>query len=200
MSTPAAPSDPRFHVRRRDRAVTDEAWIAAALAAAPSGVLALADELGPYAQPNLFVYAPAERAILLHSIRGGRLARAAATAPRATFVVHELGRIVRGEHASHFTAEYASVVVYGALAVLADDGDRRAALARWFAKYCPTLEAGRDYVDFTDAEMRGVDVYRLAIEGWTAKRNVQPATAPGDPAPGPSLFALPAPAGSGDEG
>ena len=50
-------SQPEFvSVRRKDRAVTDEAWIENTLEKAPFGVLALSRDGQPFVNMNVFVY------------------------------------------------------------------------------------------------------------------------------------------------
>jgi len=187
----AVPRDPRTEVRRRNRAVEDEAWIRAVLHAAPAGVLATADGGQPFVNSNLFVYDEGEHVIYLHTAARGRTRTTVLEHPAAAFTVFEIGRLVPAPLAVDFTAEYASVVVFGQLAIVDDPGHKRAVLGRWFTKYWPELAAGRDFVDVTDAEVARTTVYRLAIESWSGKQNRQPADAPGArPHRGPPLMAL----------
>ncbi len=164
----------RSAVRRRNREVLSEAWIRAALSSAAAGVLATLSDGQPYVNPNLFVFAEDERAIYLHTARDGRTHINAEATPEAAFTVFELGRLVPDQEARDFTAEYASVVVFGRLSIIEDPLTKRSVLQRWFTKYFPDLVADRDYRDFTDTDLARTTVYRLAIEEWSAKRNRQP--------------------------
>ncbi len=60
--------------RRRDRAVTDEAWIRTFLHAAPYGALATVHDGRPFLNSNLFVYDEARHALYLHTAHVGRTA------------------------------------------------------------------------------------------------------------------------------
>jgi nitroimidazol reductase NimA-like FMN-containing flavoprotein (pyridoxamine 5'-phosphate oxidase superfamily) len=164
----------RSTVRRRNREVLSERWIEAALSSASAGVLATLADGQPYVNPNLFVFAEDERAIYLHTAREGRTQLNAESSPNVAFTIFELGRLVPDREARDFTAEYASVVVFGRLSIVDDPEAKRRVLQRWFTKYFPGLVADRDYHDFTDADLARTTVYRLAIEEWSAKRNRQP--------------------------
>jgi nitroimidazol reductase NimA-like FMN-containing flavoprotein (pyridoxamine 5'-phosphate oxidase superfamily) len=59
-------------IRRKDRAVEDEAWIRAFLHRAPVGTLATVDGEQPFLHMNLFVYAEAEHCLYLHTATAGR--------------------------------------------------------------------------------------------------------------------------------
>lgn len=63
---------PNHHVRRRDRAVEDEAWIKALLRRASLGVLATVYEGQPFLNSNLFVYDETSHVIYMHTASVGR--------------------------------------------------------------------------------------------------------------------------------
>ncbi|NJK79078.1 MAG: hypothetical protein HC914_03900 [Chloroflexaceae bacterium] len=54
-------------IRRRDRAVTDEAWIQALLHRAPFAALATVVDGQPFINSNLFVYDEAAACIYMHT-------------------------------------------------------------------------------------------------------------------------------------
>src|SRR5690606_7449645 len=104
---------PPHQVRRRDRAVDDEAWIRAFLHRAPVGVLATVHDGQPFLNPNLFVYDEAAHALYFHTARAGRTpANLSAPAP-VCFSASEMGRLLPAPEALHFSVEFASVVVFG---------------------------------------------------------------------------------------
>ena len=60
------------HVRRADRAVTDEAWIVEFMKKAPLGVLAMVSDGQPFINTNMFVYDENKHAIYMHTAVVGR--------------------------------------------------------------------------------------------------------------------------------
>ncbi len=59
-------------VRRKDRAVSDEAWIEEMLIQSATGVLATSRDGQPFVNMNVFVYNPAEKCIYLHTASEGQ--------------------------------------------------------------------------------------------------------------------------------
>ena len=177
---PATPRDPA-HVRRRDRAVEDDAWIRAALQHAAFGRLATIQDGRPFINANLFVFDEARHAIYLHTARRGRTrdtVEAAAPAP-ACFEVSEMGRMLPADEALEFSVEYAGIVVFGDAIVVADPDEADAALQGLLDKYAPHLRPGRDYRPIQPDELRRTSVYRLDIESWSGKRKVVEEAFPG---------------------
>lgn len=174
-----AGDDPRVVMRRTDRRVDDDDWIAAVLEREPVGVLATASGEQPFLNGNLFVHDSGAAAIYLHTARRGRTRRNAETNPRACFHVFRLGRLLPAETALAFSAEYESVIVFGTLEPVDDRREARRALELLLRKYAPHLEPGRDYRPIADAELARTTVLRLAVEAWSGKRNAAPPRFPG---------------------
>lgn len=170
---------PHEAIRRRDRAVTDEAWINELLHRAPVGALAIAAGGRPYVHTSLFVYDEDERAIYFHTARKGAARSAVEGDSQACFSVNELGRLLPADKALEFSCEFAGVTVFGEAAVVDDAETARHALQMLLDKYAPHRRPGRDYRPMTDAEVRRTSVYRLVITSWSGKKKEVEADFPG---------------------
>lgn len=166
-------------MRRRDRRVDDDDWIAAVLAREAVGVLATASGEQPFLNGNLFVHDPDARAIYVHTARRGRTRSNAEANPRGCFHVFWLGRLLPADTALEFSAEYESVTVFGRLEPVDDRSEARRALELLLEKYAPHLRPGRDYRPVVDEELDRTTVLRLAVEAWSGKRNAAPPDFPG---------------------
>lgn len=167
------------HVRRADRAVTDEAWIGALLARAPFGTLATASGGQPFINTNLFVYLPEPHVIYLHTARIGRTQANVAAGGRACFGVSEMGRLLPADEALEFSVEYASVVAFGVAHIVADPVEAERALQALLDKYFAHLRPGRDYRPIQPAELARTSVFRFTIEAWSGKKKEVAADFPG---------------------
>lgn len=161
-------------VRRRDRAVTDEAWIRAFLHAAPYGVLATVHDGQPFLNSNLFVYDEARHALYLHTARVGRTAANVEAAGEegapVCFSAFAMGRLLPADTALEFSVEYEGVVVFGTGTVVESTEEARDALHLLLDKYASHLKRGDDYRAVSDDELKRTAVYRVAIERWSGKR------------------------------
>lgn len=166
-------------VRRRDRAVDDDAWIRAMLHRAPYGVLATAHEGQPFVNPNTFAYDEAANAIYLHTATEGRTRSNVEANPRVCFSVSEMGRLLPAATAVGFSVEYASVVVFGRATILTDEAEARHGLQLLLDKYFPHLRPGEHYRPVAAEELARTAVYRIEIEGWSGKKKEVAADFPG---------------------
>lgn len=170
---------PRTEVRRRDRAVADEEWIRGVLRRAPLGTLATVRDGQPFVNMNLFVYDESANAIYLHTARAGRTLTNVEAEKRVCFGVAEMGRLLPAPTALHFSAEYASVVVFGRARVVEENAEAERALQQLLDKYAPHLRPGRDYRPIQPEELAVTAVYRIEIEEWSGKQKVAPPDHPG---------------------
>ncbi|HBY99357.1 MAG: pyridoxamine 5'-phosphate oxidase family protein [Ardenticatenaceae bacterium] len=166
-------------VRRRDRAVEDEAWIGALLHRAPFGALATTSEHQPFINSNLFAFDEATHAIYLHTARIGRTRTNVEADERACFSVSEMGRLLPADTAREFSVEYASVVIFGRIAIVSDETEATHALQMLLDKYFPHLRPGRDYRPIITEEMARTTVYRLDIDRWSGKQKAVAQDFPG---------------------
>ncbi len=168
MNTPAPPQDP---IRRRNRAVEEEAWIRDLLHRAPTCVMGTVHEGWPFLNPNLFVFDEAAHALYLHTAGAGRTRSNIEEDGKVCVSVTEFGRLLPGPRAADFSTEYASVIIFGRASVVTDPGEIRRAFERQLEKYCSHLKSGADYEPFTDTQMMRAAMYRIDIERWTAKEH-----------------------------
>lgn len=176
--TRALPED-ASRVRRRDRAVADEAWIRAFLRRAPICTLGTVHEGWPFLNSNLFLFDESAHALYIHTGGAGRTRSNIEGDGRVCVSVSEMGRLLPAEKVTDFSLEYASVVIFGRARVVNDLDEARAALQGQLDKYFPHLRPHRDYVPFTNDEMARATVYRIDIDEWSAKEHREPEEFPG---------------------
>ena len=172
-------ADSRTQVRRRDRAVTDEAWIRNLLRRASFGTLATVRDGQPFVNMNIFVYDEAVPALYLHTAKTGRTRANVEADERVSFCVGEMGRLLPASEALHFSVEYASVVLFGRAQIVTDDVEAEQALQQLLDKYAPHLRPGRDYRPIQPEELAVTSVYRIDIDEWSGKQKVAPPDHPG---------------------
>lgn len=166
-------------VRRKDRAVTDEAWIEEMLRKAPFGILALARDGQPHVNMNVFVYDPAERAIYMHTSSEGQTRANVEANERVCFCISEMGRLLPAMYARNFSVEYTGVVAFGTVSIVCDEDAARRALQLLLDKYAPHLQPGQHYRAITSEEIAQTTVYRIQIERWSGKKKAAPPDHPG---------------------
>jgi nitroimidazol reductase NimA-like FMN-containing flavoprotein (pyridoxamine 5'-phosphate oxidase superfamily) len=174
-----ASTGPVSHVRRRERAVTDEGWIRNLLHRAPFGTLATVQGGQPFVNLNIFVYDEAANVLYLHTARTGRTRTNVEAEERVCFGIGEMGRLLPAPRALNFSVEYAGVVVFGRARVVEDDAEATRALQQLLDKYAPHLRPGRDYRPIQPEELAVTSVYRIEIDEWSGKQKVAAADHPG---------------------
>jgi hypothetical protein len=162
--------NPITHIRRQDRAVTDEAWIQTFLHRAAAGTLATIFEGRPFLNTNLFAYDEAAHAIYTHTAHSGRTAHNVKADGQICFTVTEMGRLLPAKEALEFSVEYASVVVFGTAVLLDDPVEAEHGLQLLLDKYAPHLKPGQDYRPIMPDELKRTAVYRINIEQWSGKQ------------------------------
>jgi len=157
-------------VRRKDRAVDDEAWIHQMLHRAPMAALATVHEGQPFINSNIFVYDQAAQCIYMHTHRVGRTRANVESEGRVCFSISEMGRLLPADEALEFSVEYAGVTVFGLASVVVDEAEASRALQLLLYKYAPHLRPGKDYRPVIAEEIKRTAVYRIDIEMWSGKR------------------------------
>ena len=160
---------PPAEVRRSDRAVYDEAWIADLLRRAPTGVLATVSDGQPFINTNLFVYDAPQHVIYMHTARVGRTQTNVEGGERVCFSVSEMGRLLPADEALEFSVEYAGVAAFGRASIVEGEEAERG-LQMLLDKYFPHLQPGRDYRPIVPEELKRTAVYRIDIESWSGKK------------------------------
>jgi uncharacterized protein len=158
-------------VRRKDKEMSEDearAFLARAALAHVATVSAAGD---PYVVPNLFVYA--EDRIYLHCSTGGHFQRNVEGCDRVCVEAAELGQVYPyGEFACDTSASYASVVVFGRIAVVADAAAKAQFFDRFMAKYGDGSWARpKGFYPRLDQ----VTVFAIAIDRITGKKGPLPA-------------------------
>ncbi len=158
------------HVRRADRAVTDEAWIVKYLKKAPLGILAMVSEGQPFINTNMFVYDEAEHAIYMHTAIVGRTRATIERENKICFSVSEMGRLLPADVAKEFSVEYSGVSVFGKASIMEDEVEIKYAAQLLLDKYFPHLKPGQDYRPTITEEIKQTTFFRIDIEQWVGKK------------------------------
>lgn len=176
---PPANPLPFVPVRRKDRAVADEAWIVALLNRSPLGVLATVRDGQPFLNANLFVYDHSQRVLYLHTAHNGQTRTNIESEARICFTVNEMGRLLPAATALDMSVEYASVVLFGKAAIVTAEAEARYGLQLLLDKYFAHLRPGEDYRSIQPEELARTAVYRVTIESWSGKQKQVAADFPG---------------------
>lgn len=172
-------NDPRLNrVRRKEREVTDPAWIKALLHRGAFGVIATAAGDQPFLNAHNYVYDEAQNCIYFHRSPVGRASANLERNPRVCYQVAEMGRLYAGRRARDFGVEYRSVVIFGAARRVGVE-EATHALRLLLDKYAPHLEYGVVYEGFDPLQPDEVAVYRVDIESWSGKARELPEDHPG---------------------
>ena len=121
-----------FREMRRKRQALTQAQCQAILEQGSCGVLALSGDGGyPYAVPLSYLYPQGK--LYFHCAKSGHKLDALRREPKASFCVVAQDQVAPLE----YTTLYRSVIVFGRLRELEDDGEKRAAIEALALKYAP---------------------------------------------------------------
>ncbi|HUU54245.1 MAG TPA: pyridoxamine 5'-phosphate oxidase family protein [Armatimonadota bacterium] len=170
---PESSSDPQAvnRVRRRDRAVEDDAWIRSYLKEAPFGVLATEHGGQPFLTPLNFAYDEDSHALYFHGARTGRLFTNLAANPLVCFNACRMGALISASEGCAFDVEYDSVIVFGRARLIDDQAAIVHGLRLLVGKYAPDRPRAERSQPFLPSDVARTAVYRLDIDAWSAKRN-----------------------------
>lgn len=156
----------RYHVRRRDREITDPDLLSSILARGKYATIALCHDGGPYVVTLSYGYDSDRSALYFHAAKAGRKLDAISADPRACATVIVDGGYVQGE-CKH---RYESVVLTGTMSVVDTAVESRHGLKvlidRLEEEPAPVWERN---VSDGDEELGRVLVLRLDIETITGK-------------------------------
>lgn len=156
-----------FREMRRKKQLLTLEESTAVLHRGTSGVLALAGDDGyPYAVPMSYVYDGAK--LYFHCAKSGHKLDAIRRNCRASFCVIDQDQIVPEEYTSHFR----SVIVFGAMRILEDDGEKRAAIEALALKYAPDADTA-DRNRAIDREWAPLCMLELTIDHITGKEAIE---------------------------
>ena len=156
-------------IRRQDRAITDDAWIAGFLKKADYGVFATCKDGQPFTVARNFAYDAQNHAIYFHGARKGRTFENVGQGTSVNLNVSEMGEWIVADRAMNFGVKYKGVVVFGRLSVVEDAEEAKRGLQLIMDKYFPVLRPGVDYEVATDDDLKVTAVFRVDIESWSGK-------------------------------
>ena len=156
-----------FREMRRKKQMLSAAECADLLSRGSSGVLALAGDGGyPYAVPMSYVY-DGEK-LYFHCASSGHKLDAIRRNPKASFCVIGQDRILP----EAYTTAYQSVIVFGAMRILEDDGEKRAAIEALSLKYAP--EEPREHLDrVIEKEWAPLCILEMTVEHLSGKQAIE---------------------------
>ena len=157
-------------MRRKDRQVTDEAWMKALLHRGAFGTLGTCRDGQPFLNTNNYVYDEPGHAIYFHRAKTGRTSENLAHNPRVCYTVSEMGRILPSDKAIDFGVEFRSVVIFGTAELVEDEGEKARVLQMLLSKHAPHLKPGTDYRPPQPDEIKRTAVYKIPIEQWSGKQ------------------------------
>ena len=149
----------------------DGEWICAFLREARVGHIASARDDQPFLNPTTFWFDEANHQIIFHSNLAGRIRLNIESNPRVCFEANELGKMLPSNVALEFSLQFRSVVVFGKAILISDPEEARRVLYGLIQKYFPTMNAGREFREITDKELKRTSVYAIKIEEWSGKEN-----------------------------
>ena len=156
-----------FREMRRTRQALPPEEISAVLERGTSGVLALAGDDGyPYAVPISYVY-DGER-IYFHSARAGHKLDAVRREPKASFCVIDQDQIVPAEYTTYFR----SVIAFGTVRILEEDGEKRAAIEKLAVKYAP-VDSRENRDSAIDREWAPLCMLEMSVEHLSGKEAIE---------------------------
>jgi nitroimidazol reductase NimA-like FMN-containing flavoprotein (pyridoxamine 5'-phosphate oxidase superfamily) len=156
-------------IRRKDRSITDDAWIAALLQKADYGVFATCKNGQPFTVARNFAYDPQKHVIYFHGALKGRTFENVGNGTPVNLNVSEMGDWIVADRAMNFGVTYKGVVVFGNLTVVKDSDEAKYGLQLLMDKHFPELRPDLDYEATTDDDLKVTAVFRVDIEAWSGK-------------------------------
>lgn len=153
-------------MRRKKQQLSPEACIAI-LDRGTSGILALCgDEGWPYAVP--LSYVRQEGKLYFHCAKAGRKLDLLRQNPKASFCVVDQDQIVPEKYTTYFR----SVILFGTVRELTDDGEKHAAIEALTLRYHPTdTPEGRTAA--IDQDWAPLCVLEMTVEHMTGKEAIE---------------------------
>lgn len=153
-------------MRRKKQELPEEACLEV-LSKGTHGVLSVSGDGGyPYAVPLNYAYDGGK--LYFHSALEGHKIDAVRRGDKASFCVVERDDVVAEEYTTYFR----SVIVFGRVTVLEDDGAKRAAVEKLALKYAPAdrAEHRREYID---REWAPLCMLEMTVDHMTGKEAVE---------------------------
>jgi len=167
-------------IRRKERAVTDEAWIQDLLHRAPFGVMATVVDGRPFTVARNFAYDKEKHAIYMHGAQKGRTYTTIQTNNEHVCLnVSEMGRLLPAKRAMNFSVEYSGVVIFGRASLVEEADEAKRGLQLIVDKHFPHLRPDQDYEPVSDVDLKITAVIRIDIGSWSGKQKKAPDDFPG---------------------
>lgn len=156
-----------FREMRRGRQALPKEMCEAVLSRGSHGVLALAGDEGyPYAVPISYVYEGGK--LYFHCARSGHKLDAIARCPKASFCVVDQDQVVPQEYTTYFR----SVIAFGTVRILEEDGEKRAAIEKLAVKYAPA-DSRENRDGAIDREWAPLCMLEMTVDHMTGKEAVE---------------------------
>jgi nitroimidazol reductase NimA-like FMN-containing flavoprotein (pyridoxamine 5'-phosphate oxidase superfamily) len=149
----------------------DDKWIVEFLKKSTIGHIATRWDEQPFITPSTFWYDEDQHEIIFHSNVAGRIRANSERHPEACFETSEYGQFLPSNIALEFSMQYESVIAFGKIRILEDEGEKRRGLYSLIEKYFPGMRPGEEYRPITGKELNRTSVYAIRIESWSGKRN-----------------------------
>jgi nitroimidazol reductase NimA-like FMN-containing flavoprotein (pyridoxamine 5'-phosphate oxidase superfamily) len=149
----------------------DDKWIVEFLKKSTIGHIATRWDEQPFITPSTFWYDQDQHEIIFHSNVAGRIRANSERHPEACFETSEYGQFLPSNIALEFSMQYESVIAFGKIRILEDEGEKRRGLYSLIEKYFPGMRPGEEYRPITEKELNRTSVYAIRIESWSGKRN-----------------------------
>lgn len=156
-----------FRELRRKRQLLPPEETTAVLARGTSGVLALSGDGGyPYAVPISYVYDGGR--LYFHCAKSGHKLDAIRRSEKASLCVVDQDRIVPEKYTTYFR----SVIVFGRIRILEDEGEKRAAIEKLALKYAPDSRPEERQHEI-QREWAALCMLEMTIEHITGKEAIE---------------------------
>ena len=156
-----------FREMRRSRQALAPEQCEEVLLRGTSGVLALAGDGGyPYAVPISYLYENSK--LYFHCAKAGHKLDAIRREPRASFCVIGEDRVVPAEYTTYFR----SVIAFGRIRVLEEDGEKLEAIQRLAEKYAPE-ESPQSRRNAIHREWAPLCMLEMSIDHLTGKEAIE---------------------------
>lgn len=154
-----------FREMRRKKQQLSREETAAILKECTSGVLAVSGDGGyPYAVPLSYIYDEKAGKICFHSALSGHKVDALRREEKASFCVIQQDEIVP----ERFTTCFRSVIAFGRVRVIEEEGERREAIEKLSAKYSPGEDVRKE-IDIAPNFL----ILELTIDHMTGKEAIE---------------------------
>ncbi|MFT8872042.1 MAG: pyridoxamine 5'-phosphate oxidase family protein [Sporolactobacillus sp.] len=167
------PSDHNFHLRKKERACTDQDRINHFLKNAKVGFLGLVDAASPYVVPVNFVWSDGK--VFFHGAEDGRKADILRQHPVVCFTVAEEYAILVDAVPAHTTTAYFSVMLFGTVDELENPEEKTTAMQQLLDKYAAGRHehalAAQHIERYRSALGSPTGVFALNVRQLTAKEH-----------------------------